>query len=264
MNHRRRLLGLTLALVLPLAAACDIVGGFAGNERVSEPWTKTYQLAAGGRVEITNVNGKITLTGGDTDKVEVDAEKVGRGNSPEAAREALKRIEIREEVSPERIHLETRMQKTSGFNMGGGEVRYTLRVPVGASVKLETVNGGIEIENVNGAAELETTNGGIVARRIGGALNASTTNGGVEAQVDRLAAEGVQMECVNGGLRLTLPKDARADIDARVVNGGISVDGLEIDPQGEKTRRRLEGRLNGGGPKVRIEGTNGGIRLSGR
>jgi DUF4097 and DUF4098 domain-containing protein YvlB len=131
-------------------------------------------------------------------------------------------------------------------------------------VKLETVNGGIEIENISGRAELETTNGGIVARRIGGALSASTTNGGVEAEVDRLAADGVQMECVNGGLRLTLPKDARADIDARVVNGGISVDGLEIDTQGEKTRRRLEGRLNGGGAKVRIEGTNGGIRLAGR
>jgi hypothetical protein len=111
---------------------------------------------------------------------------------------------------------------------------------------------------------LETTNGGIVARRVGGALNASTTNGGVEAEVERLATDGVQMECVNGGLRLSLPRDARADIDARIVNGGINVDGLDIDTVGEQTRRRLEGRLNGGGPKVRIEGTNGGIRLSGR
>lgn len=264
MSYTRRLLGVALALALPVAAACDIVGGFAGNERASEPWSKTYQLSSGGRVEITNVNGRIELTGSDTDKVEVNAEKVGRGNSPEAAREALKRIEIQETVSPDRVHLETKLQRVAGFNTGGGEVRYTVRVPVGASVKLETVNGGIEIENVSGRAEVETTNGGIVARRIGGALNASTTNGGVEAEVERLAAEGVQMECVNGGLKLTLPKDASADIDARVVNGGISVDGLNIETRGEQTRRRLEGRLNGGGPKVHIEGTNGGIRLSGR
>lgn len=264
MTYSRRFLGVALALALPFVAACDIVGGFSGNERASEPWSKTYQLAAGGRVEISNVNGKIELTGSDGDKVEVNAEKVGRGNTPEAAREALKRIEIQESVSPDRIHLETKVQRVAGFNMGGGEVRYTVRVPSGANIKLETVNGGIEIENVRGRAEVETTNGGIVARRIGGALNASTTNGGVEAEIDRLAADGVQMECVNGGLRLTLPKDASADIDAQVVNGGISVDGLTIDTQGERTRRRLEGRLNGGGPKVRIEGTNGGIRLSGR
>jgi DUF4097 and DUF4098 domain-containing protein YvlB len=264
MQCRRRLLGLALALALPFAAACDIVGGFDGRERATEPWNKTYQIAAGGRVEITNINGKIELTGSDTDKVEVNAEKVGRGATPEAAREALKRIEIREDVSPGRIHVETKLQHVAGFNTGGGEVRYTVRVPVGASVKLETVNGGIEVENVAGLAELETTNGGIVARRVGGALKASTTNGGVEAEVEKLAADGVQMECVNGGLRLTLPKDAGADIDARVVNGGINVDGLDVESHGERSRRRLEGRVNGGGPKVRIEGTNGGIRISGR
>jgi DUF4097 and DUF4098 domain-containing protein YvlB len=264
MTDRRRLLGVALALALPFAAACDIVGGFAGNERASEPWTKTYQLAAGGQVEITNVNGRIELTGSETDKVEINAEKIARGSTQEAAREALKRIEIAEQVSPERIHVETKVQRASGFTMGGGEVRYVVRVPVGANVKLETVNGGIEIDHVRGRAELETTNGGIVARRVSGSLNASTTNGGVQADMERLAAEGVRMECVNGGLRLTLPKDASADIDAQVVNGGISVEGLNIDVQGKQSRRRLEGRLNGGGPKVRIEGTNGGIRISGR
>jgi DUF4097 and DUF4098 domain-containing protein YvlB len=264
MSYKRRLLGVALALALPFAAACDIVGGFAGNEKASEPWSKTYQLSAGGRVEITNVNGRIELTGSDTDKVEVNAEKVGHGNSQEAAREALKRIQIEETVAPDRVQLVTKLQKAAGFNMGNGEVRYTVKVPVGASVKLETVNGGIEIANVRGRAEVETTNGGIVARRIGGPLNATTTNGGVEAEVEQLAADGLQMETVNGGLRLTLPKDASADIDAQVVNGGISVEGLNIETQGEKTRRRLEGRLNGGGPKVHIEGTNGGIRLAGR
>ena len=264
MKYSRRLLGVALAVALPFAAACDIVGGFAGHERATENWSKTYQLAAGGHVEITNVNGKIELTGSDTNRVEVTAEKVGRGNSQEAAREALKRIEIQESVSPDRVRLETKIQRVAGFNTGGGEVRYTVRVPVGANVTLHTVNGGIEVDNVRGRSELEATNGGIVARRVAGALNASTTNGGVEAEVDQLTAEGVQMECVNGGLQLTMPKGASADIDARVVNGGISVDGLNIETQGEKSRRRLEGRLNGGGPKVRIEGTNGGIRLAGR
>lgn len=264
MTYRRRVLGVALAVALPFAVACDIVGGFAGHERATEAWTKTYQLSPGGHVEITNVNGRIELAGSDTNQVEVNAEKVGRGSTPEAAREALKRIEIREQVSADRVQLETRVQRAAGFNMGGGEVRYTVRVPVGASVKLETVNGGIEIDNVRGNAEVETTNGGIVARRVSGALNASTTNGGVEAEVEKLDAAGVRMECVNGGLKLTLPKDASADIDAQVVNGGINVDGLNIETQGEKSRRRLEGRLNGGGPKVRIEGTNGGIRLTGR
>ncbi len=264
MKYPRRILGLALALALPFAAACDIVGGFDASERASEPWSKSYALAPGGRVEITNVNGRIELTGSETDKVEIDAEKIGKGSTPEAAREMLKRIEIREDVSADRVRVETRLERSSGFNMGHGEVRYTVRVPVGASVKLETVNGGIEVENVRGRAELQTTNGGIVARRIAGALEASTTNGGVQADVESLAPDGVQMECTNGGLRLTLPKDAKADIAARIVNGGISLDGLNVETIGEQSRRRLEGRVNGGGPRVRMEGTNGGIRISGR
>ena len=63
---------------------------------------------------------------------------------------------------------------------------------------------------------------------------------------------------------LRLPRDAKATISASVTNGGIDTGGLAIDVTGENSRRRLEGRLNGGGPRVQIEGTNGGISLSGR
>ena len=52
-----------------------------------------------------------------------------------------------------------------------------------------------------------------------------------------------------------------ATISASVTNGGISADGLSIETT-ESSRRRLEGRLNGGGPQVRLEGTNGGIRIA--
>jgi hypothetical protein len=259
---RRRLLGVALALALPFAAACDIVGGFE-RETETEPWSKSYTLQSGGTLEIANVNGRIELTGSDTDRVEVQAEKIGKGASSEAAREMLKRIEIVEQVAPDRIRLETKLNR-SGIGVGHGEVRYRVRIPSRANVKLDTVNGGIEVENVGGRVELETTNGGIVARRISGGLDASTTNGGVEAELEALAPDGVQMECTNGGLRLRLPRDAKADITARITNGGIDVDGLELDSIGQQTRRRLDARLNGGGARVRLEGTNGGIRISGR
>lgn len=33
---------------------------------------------------------------------------------------------------------------------------------------------------------------------------------------------------------------------------------------GESTRRRVEGKLNGGGPLVEVETTNGGVRVAAR
>jgi hypothetical protein len=261
MGFSRRVLA--LLLLLPLAAGCDLVGaGFQEHE--SDEWTRSYPLQAGGRVEVLNVNGRIDVTGTDNNLVEVVAVRTGRGSSSEIAKEMLNRIEIREEVTPDRVRLETRLPSSSGlFGGAGGEVRYTIKLPAGAHVKLETVNGGIELADVNGRADLETTNGGIVARGLEGPVNASTTNGGIEVDLDQVAPEGVELDCTNGGIRLRLPKAARANVVARITNGGIDVDDLPIETS-EQTRRRLDGRLNGGGPRIQIEGTNGGIRLTGK
>jgi hypothetical protein len=85
----------------------------------------------------------------------------------------------------------------------------------------------------------------------------------VEVDVTRVAENGVRLGCTNGGIKLRLPSDAKANISASVTNGGISADGLAIEVT-ESSRRRLEGRLNGGGPQVRLEGTNGGISIASR
>ena len=53
------------------------------------------------------------------------------------------------------------------------------------------------------------------------------------------------------------------DSSASVTNGGINVEGLSIETT-ESSRRRLEGRLNGGGAPIRLEGTNGGIHIAAR
>jgi hypothetical protein len=264
MKVSRQALAWLLALALPIAAGCDIIGsGF--QEQESETWSRSYPLQAGGRVEVTNVNGRIHVAGTDGATVEVTAEKIGKGSSPEAAREALQRIEIREDTAPDRIRLETRLPSSAAmFHRGGGEVRYTLRVPSGAHVRLQTVNGGVEVRNVAGRTHAETTNGGIEARGLSGPVDVSTTNGGVDVEVDAVAGDGIRMECTNGGLRLRLPKEAKAEVSARITNGGISVVDLPLEIIGEQSRRRLDGRLNGGGPRVRIEGTNGGVRLSGK
>jgi hypothetical protein len=79
-----------------------------------------------------------------------------------------------------------------------------------------------------------------------------------------VAEGGVKLDFTNGGLKMHVPRDARATISASITNGGISAGDLAIESTGENTRRRLEGRMNGGGGRIQIEGTNGGITLTGR
>ena len=267
MVRRRRLRALAVPVLLAavLAAGCDLAMSEFNTEETAE-WRKTYPLDAGGRVEIININGKIAVepSGGNT--VDVVALKKGRGATPEAAKAALGRVTIGESASPSLVKIDTKIARLEGIaiNQGGVHVDYTIKVPAGAEVRFTTVNGSIEITGLQGRVSAETTNGAVTTRDVAGQLQASTTNGGLDIDVSKIADGGVRLDCVNGGIKVRLPRDAKATISANVTNGGISAGDLQIDAIGDNTRRKLEGHLNGGGPRVQIIGVNGGITLSGR
>lgn len=257
---RARLATLALLPVLAtVASGCDVLTADLKHTETAK-WEKTFQLASGGKVEIRNVNGKINVVPSNGSTVEVIAIKTAKGATPEAAREELGRIEITEQASAGSVRIETKVARGERWFGGGAQVAYTVRVPAAADTTFATVNGGVEVTGLSGRTTLEATNGGVSARDMSGAIDASTTNGGVELDLARVAEGGVRMSCTNGGLVLHLPADAKASIDASITNGGIDTGGLTLSTT-ESSRRRLVGTLNGGGPRISIEGTNGGISL---
>jgi hypothetical protein len=271
MSTRRARTRVPAAAALPLLfvslvalQGCDVVTADLKHSETVE-WRKTYELSPGGRVEINNVNGRIDVEPSAGNTVEVVAQKVAKATTPAAAKEALERIEIREnEVSASSVSISTKLPRGGGwFDMGGAQVKYSVRVPAGAEVKFTTVNGGVSVTGLSGRVTAETTNGGVTGRDISGTIDASTTNGGVDVELARLGEGGAKLECTNGGIKLRLPADAKATISASVTNGGIDTSGLAIETT-QSSRRRLEGRLNGGGAPIHIEGTNGGIRIGPR
>lgn len=253
-----------LPLLLVWAGGCDLAMADY-REKATAEWRRTWDLQPGGRVEISNLNGRIDVEPSTGRAVEIVARKTASAASAEAAREALGRIEILESASPSAIRIETKAPSHSGLlPRGNMQVAYTVRLPAGTDVAMRTVNGGIELSGLTGRIEAEATNGGVKAREIAGPISARTTNGGVEVDLARLAEGGVKLSCTNGGITLRLPSDAKATISARVTNGGVSATGLDLEQSAGDGRRRLEGRLNGGGAPVEIEGMNGGIRISAR
>jgi hypothetical protein len=258
------MLPVLVAVLAASSAACDLAMAHYKQKETAE-WRKTYELQPGGRLEISNINGKIDVEPGTGSTVDIIAEKTARGASSGAARQALEQIEILETTSPSSIRIETKIPR-GGTMFGGGsqQVHYIVKVPASADVKFTTVNGGIEISGLKGRIAAEATNGGIKAHDISGSIQASTTNGGVEVELAQVHESGVKLECTNGGIDLRLPSTAKASISARITNGGIDTSGLQIESTGESTRRRLDGQMNGGGPRVDLEGTNGGIHISGR
>ncbi|MGE0460961.1 MAG: DUF4097 family beta strand repeat-containing protein [Vicinamibacterales bacterium] len=267
---RRRLLQIGLSMAVVVAtAACDVQvgeGGFSldlAAGRAQDSWTRSYPLAQGGRLELINVNGRIDAEPASGSTVELVGQRTARAGSDDAARELLGKVEMREEVGERGVRVEVRAPRT--FGVSNVEVRWTVKVPKGTIVDLRTINGRVALSGLDGEVHARTVNGGVEGKRLAvAALDASTVNGGVDIELTApLAGEGsVALEAVNGGVSLALPGDSRASVTARVTNGGIRTTDLDLQLTGEQSRRRLEGTLNGGGTRVSLQTTNGGVRLS--
>ena len=252
-------------LVLPLAlvlAGCDASLAHL-TARATDEWTRTYPLSTGGEVRIVNTNGKIEVEGVDGSNVEVRAERIARGASEDAARELLPRIVIKEDIRPDRVSIET--ERMGGIMIGVGfEVRYHVKAPKNAIVNITNTNGQVTLSALGGSVSAHTTNGGVSGKGLSGGLDARSTNGGVTIDMASLGQEKVSLHTTNGGVTLTLPDSAKADISASCTNGGINVSSLDKLEVTETSRRKLEGRLNGGGTAIELRTTNGGIRVRAR
>jgi hypothetical protein len=249
-------------------AACDMAHSMGGGlhfdlaaGKAQDEWTRSYTVAAGSRLEIINVNGKISAEPAAGNEVEVRAERSTKDATDEGAKELLSKIEMREEVGEGRVRIEVRAPRMNGPS--GHEIKWTIKVPKGVAVDLRTVNGGVRMDRLEGDIRARSTNGGIVgADLVSNSVDAAVTNGGVEIGMASALTSGTfDLESVNGGVTLSLPSTSKADITARCTNGGISVDGLDVQVQGEQTKRRLEGTLNGGGARITMETVNGGVKI---
>jgi hypothetical protein len=246
-------------LFLPLAlAGCDLhLGSLAG--RATDEWTHTYPLTPGGRVRIGNTNGKVEVEGVEGSTVEIRAERIARAVTDTAARELLPRIEIKEDIRPDRVSVET--ARLSGIMFGAAfEVRYHVRAPKDAVIDASNTNGLVTVSDLSGKVVAHTTNGGVTGKGLSGGVDARATNGGVNIELASIGSDRIVLRTTNGGVTLTVPESGKADISASCTNGGISVSGVKIEVS-EQSRRHLEGKLNGGGTPIELHTTNGGVRL---
>lgn len=249
----------TLTLVTLLAAPAMAA---TKTERID----RLFSVPAGTAVSVSNVNGPITVTSWDRPQIRLVAEKKVKTGSEASAAQALRELKIEIEHRRGTLDIRTRHPKSNnGFldwlsgNSVDASVRYELTVPRNLDASLETVNGTVKVQGVQGRLEIETVNGRIAITSSGGAIEASTVNGGIDAELLNVVPAEMSLSTVNGGVELSLPATVQADLNVRTVNGGISSD-LPLTAM-TSGKRQLRGQINGGGPALEIRTTNGGVRI---
>jgi DUF4097 and DUF4098 domain-containing protein YvlB len=250
-------------MVLAAAAALSACNLDISNQvQATSEWKKDYTLAPGGILEIRNTNGLIEIDPSEGTEVHVTAERIAKAGTDEDARKAADGIEIRESVSGSSITLDAKISM-SGMFTGSRQVKFHVRAPKGTVLTLSNTNGDINVRNMTGELRLDSTNGRIRGTSLEGTTRAETTNGVIELDYAAIGEGGITADTTNGRVVITLPKSVKARINARVTNGAISTENLSLETS-ESSKRRLTATLNGGGPEIRVETTNGAVSLRGK
>jgi hypothetical protein len=248
-NPRRGWLA-AAALACVALAACHGPGRDQLTGRATDEWVRSYPLADGGEVQITNGNGAVDVQAADGNTVDVRAERIATAANDAAAAEILPRMNIKEEVTVGKVALRT--EPLGGIVIGvTTEVRYHVRAPKNSIVRVRVSAGALTVKGFGGRVILNSVNGGVTAEDLSGGLELRSTNGNAKVA---LAAFGN-----DGGLELAIPATSDANLTASVTNGKIDASALTFEPLGEQTARRMRGRLNAGGTPIELVVTNGNI-----
>lgn len=150
--------------------------------------------------------------------------KVNAGNDSEVRVQAtLRGIDrIDYEVSQDGDTITVLAEIDQGWFISNVGVDITITAPVSADVELETSNGAIELNGIEGKGTLGTSNGKIVLENVKGDFEGETSNGKIEVDI----FEGTTfLRTSNGGLYL---QEVTGIVNAETSNGLISCSGNMI------------------------------------
>jgi len=244
--------------------SCLVFAVASASADVTETMEYNFELKAGGRISLSNVNGDIHIEGVSGNQVRVVATKKA------GSQEYLDNLEVEIDSSDELIRIETHHPENGSgwFHWGnrddsGGSVSFELTVPSDVDLDtIETVNGGISVTGVKGLVTAETVNGKIALEGLEGDAKLDTVNGTIDAQFNVLGSgQRVTADAVNGRIILRIPENASAQIHAETINGGIDADDFGLKPEKGFVGHDLDGDLGDGEARINIDTVNGSVAI---
>jgi hypothetical protein len=250
---------------------------------------KSFTLAGAAHksIEIDNVFGSIEVVGGASEQVQLVVDKTTRAESKDALALANKEVTLDITQPDGRLKLyvdgpfrcqcedgcrNSRQREDEGYIV---KMDFELHVPSNIDIKLKTVNEGrVIVRNVTGNFIARNVNGDIELDSMAGSGIAHTVNGPVKVSFRENPRENSSFQSVNGNIDLLFARGLSADFRFKTFNGGVYSDfpvttmparAMTEDRRGGKivfhTDRFTAGRVNAGGPEIKIENLNGDIRI---
>lgn len=193
---------------------------------LTETTTQTVAIGARGRLDLSNVSGRISVVARDGDEASITATKrVRRAASDAEARALLSGVSVEIRARAGRVVVRTRHADRSRRD-GWVSVDYTVEVPVGVTLELQSVSGDIEVRGVGGDTRVQAVSGDLRFVNAVGVAVAKTVSGDIEIEGSSASGDAT-LGTVSGDVRVRRLASPRLDIDS--VSGDLDLDDVEAD-----------------------------------
>jgi hypothetical protein len=283
----------TLGRLAVLAIFPLLAGSLAAGPARAEEWTKSYSVAGRARVHVDSNDGSVRVTTGDSPQVEFRI--IYNGYVVD------KNLNITSRQDGNQVEVSARVRNNMNWGWGGihKALRIEVHMPRNADLNIDTGDGSVESDAVNGSLDirtgdghirvegakgdirLRTGDGSIEGHDLDGKLEATTGDGHVnldgrfdslniktgDGSITARANPGSKLENAwnvhtgDGSVTMSVPGDLQANIDATTNDGRISL-GIPVTVEGNMGTSQIHGKMNGGGQPLTIHTGDGSIHLS--
>ena len=237
-------------------------------------WQKTFTVSGKPIVRIETNDASVRVSGSDGHEVQVRVTAPGYRIGDQ--------VRVTERQNGDRVEVEVRLLHRPiviGFSMRSVEIEVS--VPRESDLDIHSGDGRLEVLDVKGNAHLATNDGRIRVSGVEGSLRASSGDGSIEADGrfdaldvethdgrlrvsaqsgSRISGSGWTLSTHDGRVEVLVPEKLAADLNAETHDGHVTVD-IPVEVAGQFGGSRVRGKLNGGGPTLRIRTGDGSIHV---
>src|ERR1700687_4135359 len=146
---------LAIACAALLAAAIVAPGAHA------EEWTKSYAISGRAQVRVDTNDGSVNISTSDSKQVEFVVDYEGF--------ELNKNLHIDSRQDGDSVQLNARESGHWGFSWGKGRrIRIEVRMPKDADLQIDTGDGSVNTQSINGRVKIHTGDGSVRAQAVNG------------------------------------------------------------------------------------------------
>lgn len=221
-------------------------------------------VADGDVLSFRHPYGDVRIESADTDRIQVTAIAQYRSDDPRVPQMRLVKGEPVDGKASHQLIIEfAYLEIAENEAWDNRRIDVGLFIPEGLQLEIETVNGLIETKSLKARTSLKSLTGDIEYKGTAD-IKAHTERGDILAHIRQTGPSHlVELSTLTGDIRSLFLEGANAQINL-VTRGPITTDySIEIDRKVGSPLKMGKVQIGEGGSQVKLESTNGGIRLQG-